>query len=122
MDTNEIETIANTVPNLATLRIYLHLINLPKYDGGVYTTKFAMCEELQISNPIVYSAFKWLKEKNYIIETKVKGQTKFLINDRPGETITTQKVDTSAENKQTTSVIRKGGKTITRMEIPDFWK
>ena len=120
MNTIELEKIANTVPNLATLRIYLHLLNLPKYDGGVYTTKFAMCDELQLSNPVVYSAFKWLKENNYIIETKVKCQTKFLINSNPGEVANTQKVDTPEVSKHTSTVIRKGGKTITRMEIPDF--
>ena len=95
------------MPNLATLRIYLHLINLPKYDGGVYATKFAMCDKLQLSNPIVYSAFKWLKENNYITETRVKGQTKFLINNNPGEIANTQKIDIPEISKPTATIIRK---------------
>ena len=108
------------MPNLATLRIYLHLINLPKYDGGVYTTKFAMCDEWPLSNPVVYSAFKWLKENHYITETRVKGQTKFLINSNPENVANTQKIDTPKVSKTTATVIHKGGKTITRIEIPDF--
>ena len=119
MDTKELEKIANTVPNLATLRIYLHLINLPKYDGGVYTTKFAMCDELQLSNPVVYSAFKWLKEKKYITETKVKGQTKFIINENPENISDKQEIETPVVNKPKATVIHRGGKTITRYEIPD---
>ena len=120
MDTKELEKIANAVPNLATLRIYLHLINLPKYDGGVYTTKFAMCDELQLSNPVVYSAFKWLKEKNYITETKVKGQTKFLINEHPEKSANIQTSEKLIVNQPKSTVIHKGGKTITRIEIPDY--
>ena len=49
----------------------------------------------------------------------MKGQTKFLINSNPGEVANTQKVDTPEVSKPKETVIRKGGKTITRMEIPD---
>ena len=60
------------------------------------------------------------KENHYINETRVKGKTKFLINSNPENVANTQKIDTPEVSKPTATVIRKGCKTITRMEIPDF--
>ena len=75
-----ISELVNKVPNLATLKVYLQLYKMSKLNnGGVSTTKKAVADELKLSYPIIFSSFKWLKENHYIKETKVNGQTKFIL-------------------------------------------
>ena len=75
-----ISELVNSVPNLATIKVYLQLYKMSKVDNnGVSTTKKAVADELKLSYPIIFSSFKWLKENGYIKETKVNGQTKFIL-------------------------------------------
>lgn len=68
-------------PDFTTAKVFGILMTQQKFDeGGINTTKKAVADRIKISYQSVMSAFKWLKENNYIKERKVNGQTEFLLN------------------------------------------
>ena len=67
-------------PDFSTMKVFLKLSVKQPFEGGINTTKQAIADELKISYRSVITAFKWLKENNYVKERKVNGQTQFLLN------------------------------------------
>jgi CTP-dependent riboflavin kinase len=68
------------VPDFSTLKVFLTLAVKQEFEDGINTTKQAIADELKISYRSIIKAFNWLKEKGYIKERKVNGQTQFLLN------------------------------------------
>ena len=111
---DKIGELIKNAPTLSVLRVYYQLTTKEQFQGGIYTSKKAIADELGLSSSQATSAFKWLKNNGYITETRISGNTKFIINSD------NQTNNKSIENDQPKQeIIKKGGKTITRMEIPD---
>ena len=106
------------VPNLSTLRIFYHMTTKEQFQGGIFTSKKAVADELNMSSSQVTASFKWLKENKYLTETKYCGQTKFIINkkEEPAEKV---KEDSLKMNRPAGKIIQSRGKSITRIMIPE---
>ena len=76
---DSIGLLAKTAPPLA-LRVFLTLSAKQEFEGGLKSTKKAVADELEITYENIMKAFKWLKERGYVKERKVNGQTEFLLN------------------------------------------
>lgn len=116
------KVIQNT-PNLATVKVFDFLLNEPKFDGGVFTTKRFVAGRLNITMPTIIHSFQWLIDNHFITESSRNGIPKFIINENfdSYEQNNPKPKDVKSENPQPKpTVVRKGGKTVTRMEIPDF--
>ncbi|MBR1397717.1 MAG: hypothetical protein IJ563_09330 [Selenomonadaceae bacterium] len=70
----------NKIAPPSALRIFNELMTKQEYEGGIKTTKKAVANALDISEPQSWRAFKWLKERGYLKERKINGQTEFLLN------------------------------------------
>ena len=106
-------------PNLATVRVFDFLLCEEKFDGGVFTTKKFVADTLNITMPTTIHSFQWLIDNHFLIETTKNGIPKFVINENL-ENIEQKPKELKPENNQPKpTVIHKGGKTITRFEIPD---
>lgn len=70
----------NKIAPPSALRVFNELMTKQAFEGGIKTTKKAVADELGMSEPQSWRAFKWLKERGYIKERKVNGQTEFLLN------------------------------------------
>lgn len=122
----ELNRIINDSKNIVIIKVYNKLIRMEKLKGGIISSKKFIADELNISSQSVANAIKWLRGSGYVTETKFQGQTQFILNHVASEK-TTEKPTEPAEkveqpkvnNQPKPTVIRKGGKTITRYEIPD---
>ena len=70
----------NKIAPPSALRIFNELMTKQQFEGGIRTTKKAIANALDISEPQSWRAFKWLKERGYLKERKINGQTEFLLN------------------------------------------
>ena len=113
-----------TAPSFNVIKVYDFLITANKFEGGVVGTKQFIANKIQTTLNSVIRSFKWLKDNNYVTETTVNGIPKFIINENildndnkitPSDT----SINIKETNKPKATVIHRGGKTITRYEIPD---
>lgn len=117
----ELNRIINDSKNIVIIKVYNKLIRMEELKGGIISSKKFIADELNISSQSVANAIKWLKGSGYVTETKFQGQTQFILNhvskkstEKPAE-----KLEKPENNQPKPTVIHKGGKTITRFEIPD---
>ena len=75
-----ISLLADTAPDLTTVKVFLKLAAKQGFEDGVKTTKKAISDEIGVSRTQGWRAFKWLKENHYVKERKNRGQTEFLLN------------------------------------------
>ena len=117
----ELNQLIKLAPNVSTIRIYNMLINMEQFKGGVIVSRRYVAEELNLSIPYTYKIFDWLIKAEFIKETKINGYTQIILNKfDESDNKTEEKVEQPQKNSQPKpTVIRKGGKTITRYEIPD---
>ena len=85
-----LKTLIQRVPNLSTLKVYLHLASKQTYQMFVMTTYSQIQKDLKMSSSTVYEALKWLKENEYLQVHSVEGNTGFLLNSN----VTTQGAQT----------------------------
>lgn len=110
-----------TAPSFNVIKVYDFLITANKFEGGVVGTKQFIADEIQTTLQSVIRSFKWLKNNNYVIETTVNGIPKFIINENILQNeVKPQNKEVEEVKQPRHEIIRKGGKTVTRMEIPDF--
>lgn len=122
----ELNQIINDSTNIIIVKVYNKLIRMEQIKGGIFASRNFLAEQLNISNQSVSTALRMLKASGYVTETKFNGQTQFILNhvvsqnpaEKPSEQA--EKIEKQENNQPKPTVIRKGGKTITRIEIPDF--
>lgn len=117
----ELNKIINESKNIIVIKVYNKLIHMEQVKGGIITSKMYLSKELGVAIQSIYVAIRILEASGYITETKYNGQTKFILHK-----MTKEKAVQPAENVEKAQkpqpkpvVIRKGGKMITRFEIPD---
>ena len=123
---SELNRIIMESKNISVIKVYNKLIHMEQIKGGIISNKKFLADELGLSIQSVCSAIRMLEASGYVTETKFNGQTQFILNhvvsqnpaEKPAEPA--EKVEKQENNQPKPTVIRKGGKTITRMEIPDF--
>ena len=122
----ELNKIINETTNVAIIKVYNKLIRMEQIKGGIIASRNYLADELKISSQSVCNALRMLKGSGYVTETTFNGQTQFILNhvvsQNSAETV--EKIEQQKElkpenNKLKPTVIHKGGKTITRFEIPD---
>jgi len=121
----ELGQVIMTSSNVMNIKLYYHLTKMKQFEGGIVASRKFIANELNMSAQYTHTAFNWLIENHFITERKFQGQTQFILhkivemtNNKPSEQA--EKVEKQENNQPKPTVIRKGGKTITRMEIPDF--
>ena len=72
-------------PTSSVICLFLYIAHNQQYgeDGlhfGFSCTKTHLCEKLKLDRKSVYSALKWLEEKQLVLETKVNGNREFMVN------------------------------------------
>ena len=79
-------------------------------------------EELNLSIPYTHKIFDWLIKADFIKENQINGYTQIILNKLDeSDNKTVEKVEQPKENPQPKQeVIRKDGKTITRMMVEGF--
>lgn len=115
----ELNEIINKASNVVVIKVYNKLIRTEQLKGGIIISKKYIAEELNLSEQSVRNAIRLLKDDGYITETKFQGQTQFILNhltkEKPAESV--EKVEKPQPKQE---VIRKGGKTVTRMMVEGF--
>ena len=121
MYSKELDKLIEIAPNIGTIRLYNKLSKMEQFKGGVMVTRKYLAEELNLSQPYVGDIIKWLIKAEFIKENILNGQTQFILNKLDeSDNKSEEKVEPQQKNSQPKpTVIRKGGKTITRFEIPD---
>ena len=112
--------------NVMNIKLYYHLTKMKQFEGGVVASRKFIADELNMSAQYTHTAFNWLIENHFITKRKFQGQTQFILHkisemtsNKPAETV--EKVDQPKENPQPRQeIVRKGGKTITRMIVEGF--
>ena len=115
----ELNNIINTTNNIVIVKVYNKLIRMEQIKGGIISSKRFIADELKISGQSVANAIKWLKGSGYVTETKFQGQTQFILNHVSSEKPVEKPVEKTEVTKPKPTIVKKGGKTITRFEIPD---
>ena len=118
----ELNKIINDSKNIVTIKVYNKLIRMEELKGGIISSKKFIADELNISSQSVANAIKWLKGSGYVTETKFQGQTQFILNHILSEKSPpkpTEKDEQKENTQPKSTIVKKGGKTITRFEIPD---
>ena len=115
----ELNKIINDSKNIVTIKVYNKLIRMEELKGGIISSKKFIADELNISSQSVANAIKWLKGSGYVTETKFQGQTQFILNHVSSEKALEKPVEKPKVTKPKPTIVKKGGKTITRFEIPD---
>ena len=72
-------------PTISAIRLFLYIAHNQQYgeDGvhfGFSCTKTHLREALNLDRKSVYTALKWLEEQQLVLETKIKGNTEFMVN------------------------------------------
>ena len=122
MYNKEFDRLIELAPNIATIRVYHKLMKMEPFKGGIVTSKKFIADELNLSSQYVGKVFEWLIKSNFVIETTLNGQTQFILNKLEESTNNdSAKVEQKQENHQPKQeIIRKGGKTVTRMMVEGF--
>ena len=118
-----ISKLIQSTPNVATIRVFDFLIHKNKFEGGVVISRKFIADELKLPGTSVLRAINWLIENKYLTETTSNGFSKFIINVENKQIDEVNSKEKSKEIEKTQpkqEIIRKGGKTITRMMVPDF--
>ena len=118
----ELNQLIKLAPNVSTIRIYNMLINMEQFKGGVMVSRKYVAEELNLSIPYTHKIFDWLIKADFIKENQINGYTQIILNKLDeSDNKTVEKVEQPKENPQPRQeVVRKGGKTITRMMVEGF--
>lgn len=118
----ELNQLIKLAPNVSTIRIYNMLINMEQFKGGVLVSRRYVAEELNLSIPYTHKIFDWLIKADFIKENKLNGYTQIILNKLDeSDNKTVEKVEQPKENHQPKQeIIKKGGKTITRMMVEGF--
>ena len=122
MYSKELDRLIEMAPNIGTIRLYNKLIKMEQFKGGVMVTRKYLAEELNLSQPYVSDIIRWLIKAEFIKENILNGQTQFILNKLDESTNNDcVKVEHKQENHQPKQeIIKKGGKTITRMMVEGF--
>lgn len=81
MYTDKVFKLLKECPSGATIRIFVFLSMGQGFDNrGMSTTKKYVADQLGITKKTCLESFKWLKEHFIISETKINGQTEFMVN------------------------------------------
>ena len=122
MYNKEFDRLIELAPNIATIRVYHKLMKMEPFKGGIVTSKKFIANELKLSSQYVGKVFEWLIKSNFVIKTTLNGQTQFILNKLEESTNDeSSKIEHKQENHQPKQeVVRKGGKTITRMMVEGF--
>ena len=105
--------------NVMNIKLYYHLTKMKQFEGGVVASRKFIADELNMSAQYTHTAFNWLIENHFITETKFQGQTQFILNHVSSEKPVEKTVEKPEVTKPKPTIVKKGGKTITRFEIPD---
>ena len=118
----ELNQLIKLAPNVSTIRIYNMLINMEQFKGGVMVSRKYVAEELNLSISYTHKIFDWLIKADFIKENQINGYTQIILNKLDeSDNKTVEKVEQPKKNTQPRQeVIRKGGKTITRMMVKGF--
>ena len=116
----ELNRIIMESKNISVIKVYNKLIHMEQIKGGIISNKKFLADELGLSIQSVCSAIRMLEASGYVTETKFNGQTQFILNhvvsqnpaEKPSEPA--EKIEKQENNQPKPTVIRKGGKTITR--------
>jgi len=119
----ELNEIINKASNVVVIKVYNKLIRTEQLKGGIIISKKYIAEELNVSEQSVRNAIRALKADGYITETKFQGQTQFILNQIAN--VNTKKnlndnVKSKENNQSRQEIIKKGGKTVTRMMVEGF--
>ena len=122
MYNKEFDRLIELAPNIATIRVYHKLMKMEPFKDGIVTSKKFIADELKLSSQYVGKVFEWLIKSNFVVETTLNGQTQFILNKLEESTNDNSlKIEQKQENNQPKQeIIRKGGKTITRMMVEGF--
>ena len=96
---------------------------MTKFEGGVLINRKFIADELKLPGTSFLRAINWLIENKYLTETTSNGFSKFIINveNKQIDEVNSKEESKEIEKSQPKQeIIRKGGKTITRMMVPDF--
>ena len=118
-----ISKLIQSTPNVATIRVFDFLTHKNQFEGGVVISRKFIADELKLPGTSVLRAINWLIENKYLTETTSNGFSKFIINVENKQIDEVNSKEKSKEIEKTQpkqEIIRKGGKTITRMMVPDF--
>lgn len=78
---HSVENLLNNVPNFATLKVFLHLATMQKFEGEkIVIKRQALADKVGINRMTLYKALKWLVENEYIQEVHEGGYNGFLLN------------------------------------------
>lgn len=80
MYVDKIATLNKECPNFATMKVFIHLCSMMRINKPLVTTKSNVAKELNLTYKTVIDAFNWLKEHDYVQETRQNGYSSFEIN------------------------------------------
>lgn len=72
--------LADECPTLTSIRVFLMISAMQKYDGPVTVTKAEIARRLKTSRQNVYKAIAWLESHDYLREISYNGLRAFALN------------------------------------------
>lgn len=72
--------LAETVPNLSTIKVYMYLASAQSFDNYIYTTTKQVSLDLDMTYKTTWLAVKWLEDNHYLRRVTPNGVPAFMLN------------------------------------------